>query len=164
MSESTHARAPVKPARPNSPCRPRPRSEVTEVDCARAVRGTGAEWFCVVWQGTRYSSYWLLPLVCPDGIAYQFQASHRDRPPTGIQEDAYDVALFFDGCACTCPGFGRWGSCKHVEALRVLAERGQFAPDPDEIGDPCGQCFPDDAHESFAGAGYKPGHDSDIPF
>lgn len=166
MSESTRSRAPVKPLHPNTPGRPRPRSEVTDVDCSRAVKGTGALYFLNVWQGTRYSTYWLLPLVCPDGIAFQFQVGYREKPPQGMQADTYDVAIFFDGETCTCPGFGRFSRCKHLAALRTLVERGQFAPDPDDLGEPCGQCFPDEPgpSESFAGAGYKPGPNSDLPF
>jgi hypothetical protein len=64
-----------------------------------------------------------------------------------MQADAYDVCVEFDGHQCDCPGHQAHGHCKHVDALKILIERGTLArpmPDPDTLGDPCGQQFPDD--------------------
>lgn len=159
MAQSTRQRAPVK-SRP---------SAVTKVDCDRAGKGTGAEWFVNIWQGTKYSTYWLLPLVSDFGLAYQFQAS-RTRPAGAMQLDAYDVLIEVDGDSCTCPGHLRWGACKHVAALKLLIERGTLGrpvPDPDTLGAPCGQQFPEEweppTEEELLE--YKPaGHDHGIPF
>lgn len=44
--------------------------------------------------------------------------------------DAYEVFLGHAGSAhCNCTGFGRWGSCKHVDALAALVAAGHL-PDP----------------------------------
>jgi hypothetical protein len=109
-----HPPAPVKPSR----------SAVTRVDADRAVKGTGAEWFVTIWQGHKLSSYWLVPLASPLGVAYQFQCS-RTGPAGELSMDAYDVLVenAQDGC-CDCAGFLAWGRCKHLATLRVMIDQG----------------------------------------
>ncbi|MDE2101701.1 MAG: hypothetical protein KGL39_30930 [Patescibacteria group bacterium] len=137
------------------------------MDCDRAAKGAGAEWFVNVWQGAKFSTYWLVPLTSDFGLAYQFQAS-RTKAPGEMQLDAYDVLIEVDGHSCTCPGHLRHGHCKHVDTLKLLIERGTLGrpvPDPDTLGEPCGQCFPDDPPTEEELLAYKPaGHDHGIPF
>jgi hypothetical protein len=144
----------VRSARP--PVKPRP-SEVTDVDLSPAGKGTGALYFLNVWQGSKLSSYWLLPLTCPDGVAFQFQAS-RTKPAGEMQADAYDVGLFLDGSeSCDCVGHERWGHCKHVGALRMLIARGKLPAVPHGDRCPCSEC------ERLVA--YRPaGHDHGLPF
>jgi hypothetical protein len=69
----------------------------------------------------------------------------------GLVADAYDVLLENEqDASCTCPGHERWGHCKHRDAIRALHAAGNLplppvaVPDPDELGEPRGQQFPDD--------------------
>jgi hypothetical protein len=108
---------PVKPSR----------SAVTRVDCDRAVKGTGAEFFVTIWQGSKLSCYWLVPLDSPLGVAYQFQAS-RTGPAGEMQLDAYDVLVANEqDSRCDCAGFLQWGRCKHLSTLRHLLLEGKLA-------------------------------------
>jgi hypothetical protein len=132
------------------------RSEVTDVDLSPAGKGTGALYFLNVWQGCKLSSYWLLPIVCPDGLAFQFQAS-RGSAASEMQLDAYDVGLLADGEACDCVGHERWGHCKHVDALKLLVECGKLPAVPHGDGCQCSECK--------RLAAYRPsGHNHGLPF
>jgi hypothetical protein len=58
MSQPNRVPNPVKPSSPRKPRPPRPSAaQVTKVECDRAVKGTGAEWFVTIWQGTKLSTY-----------------------------------------------------------------------------------------------------------
>jgi len=135
------------------------KSEVTRVDCDPACKGTGALWFVNIHQGKRLSTYWVSPLVSDWGIAARFEAS-RTEAASAMQADHYDVLIEnAQDCSCTCPGFLRWGRCKHTAALAVLIERGVLGrPALHDDACPCEGC--ERLRE------YKPGgsHDHGIPF
>lgn len=69
------------------------------------------------------TGYWL------DALAHQMGAHVRcfrlaKIVPPADGADHYDVVVGPSGAQCECRGFLRWGRCKHVQALRVLIERG----------------------------------------
>lgn len=69
----------------------------------------------------------------------------------------YDLPLDLSSCDCPdhtyCPE--RPQGCKHQKSIRKLIAEGKIpaaldevsVPDPDSLGEPCGQCFPDDVPE-----------------
>jgi hypothetical protein len=83
--------------------------------------------------------YWVSALPSDYGRAFRVQKpGHQDPDCT-----AYEVMLDHEGGdSCSCPGHTYGGYCKHLDCLRALDRAGQL-PQAD---------------------GYKPGHDSFIPF
>lgn len=74
---------------------------------------------------------YLVSETCPPGPWLRgFLAFKADQPADPDARDAYEVFLGRGTAAhCNCTGFGRWGTCKHVDALRVLTREGHY-PDP----------------------------------
>jgi hypothetical protein len=168
MSTVPASRPAVKPAAARTPRAPRQRRpHVREVQCSPAARGTGADLFVQLWQDGKLFHYWLTRIPSDFGVAVRFEQGRANPERTEMQAESYAACVEPDRASCECPGHLRHGTvCKHIWAVRELLARGELAPrcpDPDELGEPCGQCFPDEPPYA-AGASYKPGPDSDIPF
>ncbi len=94
-------------------------------------------------------SYWIRPMPSDWGLAYHLE---KDGADPGAEDSSYDVLLenAQDG-SCTCKGFIYGGYCKHLDCCQALRARDLLPlpnvaitiPDPDDLGHPCGQCFPD---------------------
>lgn len=135
-----------KPARPSS-------SEVTDVEVLPATKGTGADYLLYIHQGGKFSMYWLRKLVSQFGLAFEFRQSSGAKIGPN-QKESYDVCIEPEGDTCDCIAHARFGRCKHVAALRLALDKGlmgdlwhigeSIAPDPDTLGEPCGQCFPEE--------------------
>lgn len=74
----------------------------------------------------RRSKWYALTLLASDfGFAVRLHAACGDRLAAGAS--SYDVVISDDGCDhCDCIGAARYGTCRHLQAVRELLERGEL--------------------------------------
>jgi hypothetical protein len=72
-------------------------------------------------------NYLIFPLVADFGAAFRLVKQELVPQTEGfyeLQDTArYNVCLDGERSSCECPGFLRWGKCKHVSGLAALRQR-----------------------------------------
>ncbi len=66
---------------------------------------------------TTRTNFLIERLACESGAAFRLTKFAEDRRGDG--DDIYDVQMAGKG-ECGCRGCGRWGHCRHLEALAAL--------------------------------------------
>jgi hypothetical protein len=65
----------------------------------------------------------------PSDYGLAFRWTHLEPVPVtdGIgREQSYDVLLEEDGRSCSCPGFQRWGKCRHADTTLEQVQLGKL--------------------------------------
>lgn len=79
--------------------------------------------------GKETTSYRLFPIPSDWGVAFRLaKFLSPERGPEYAGEEAYHVLLDMieDRHECSCPGFLRWRSCKHMRCLVRLHQAGEL--------------------------------------
>lgn len=106
MNQPTHSRPRVKPTR--------------TVRLALAPSDETGFAVIVITVSKESDTYHVTPLPSDYGAAFEVA---KVSDPEG---KAYQVCLEGNGGTCDCKGHGRWGRCRHVEALQTLRANGQL--------------------------------------
>lgn len=140
----------VQTIRPAPVRQPRPRQRRQHERCVQVVlpsiSSLASPALIRITQDGEQAHYWVQTMPSDWGLAYRLERAAFEG------EGTYDVLFENEqDSSCTCPGHTYGGYCKHVDALRALMAAGKLplppvaVPDEDELGERCGQCFPDEA-------------------
>jgi hypothetical protein len=78
-------------------------------------------------EGGTTTEYGVAPLASDFGRAFRWTNLEPVPVTDGIgRQQSYDVLLEEDGRSCTCPGFGRWGKCRHADTTLEQVQAGRL--------------------------------------